>query len=263
VSYGKFVIVSYPRSGTHLLRTSLESHPAVVCQAEPFNSDDRRLPYPLSTPTAEVLAGWVFRDGVPAAVRAVGFVLQAYHPHALEAFPGIRANPDWADVWPRLAAMDGLRVLHLERRDLLARHLSHRMARATGAWHAWDPESVDSVTHLTGRPPAGQIGRRGDQRPRLAIDPAQLELDFAEVGRWRRAAEGALAGQPLLRLTYEELCDDFDATSLRVQEFLGLEPRALRPAVAKLEERSPEAAIENYAELKRHFAGSPWESFFV
>ena len=259
----RFVIVSYPRSGTHLLRTSLESHPAVVCQAEPFNSDDRRLPYPLDTPTADVLAGWVFRGDGPDTVRAVGFVLQAYHPHALEAFPGIRPNPGWADIWPRLAAMDGLRVVHLERRNLLARHLSHRMARATGAWHAWDPAAVDGVTHLTGRPPEGQIGRPQGERPRLTIDPAQLALDFEEVARWRRHAEEALAGRPLLRLTYEELCGDSEAAAARVQAFLGLEPRPLRPAVARLEERPPERAIENYAELKSHFAGSPWESFFV
>ena len=50
-----FVLVSYLRSGTHLLRTALESHPEIVCRAEPFNSDDRRLPYPLETPTAEVV----------------------------------------------------------------------------------------------------------------------------------------------------------------------------------------------------------------
>jgi LPS sulfotransferase NodH len=259
-----FVIVSYPRSGTHLLRTSLESHPAVVCQAEPFNSDDRRLPYPQKTPTADVLAGWVFHDRLPDEVKAAGFVLQAYHPHALEAFPGIRPNPGWADVWPRLAAMDGLRVLHLERRNLLARHLSHRMARATGSWHAWDPGAVDGVTHLTGRPPDGQIGPPQGARPRLAIDPAQLALDFAEVARWRRHAEEALSGHPLLRLTYEELCgDDSAATLARVQAFLGLEARPLRSAVSRLEERPPERAIENYAELKHHFAGSPWESFFV
>jgi hypothetical protein len=240
----------------------LESHPAIRCQAEPFNSDDRRLPYPLATPTAEVLARWVFRDDVPDSVRAVGFVLQAYHPHALEAFPGIRANPDWADVWRLLAEMNDLKVIHLERRDLLARHLSHCMARTTGAWHAWDPSAVDAVTHLTGRPPDAQIGRPVGERPRLALDPAQLAIDFAEVERWRRTAEAALAGRLLLRLSYEELCGELDAVARRVQEFLGVAPQPLRPAVGKLEERSPAAAIANYPELKRHFTGSPWESFF-
>jgi LPS sulfotransferase NodH len=210
-----------------------------------------------------VLAGWVFRDDFGPAVQAVGFVLQAYHPHALEAFPGIRANPDWADVWPRLAALDDLRVIHLQRHDLLARHLSHRMARTTGAWHAWDPSAVDAVTHLTGRPPDAQMGRTTGVRPRLVIDPDQLAIDFAEVERWRRAAEEALAGRSLLRLDYEELCGDFNAAARRVQDFLGVAPLPLRPAVAKLEERSPEQAIENYAELKRHFTGSPWERFFV
>lgn len=262
MSYGRFVIVSYPRSGTHLLRTSLESHSAVLCQAEPFNSDDPRLPYPLATSTAEILARWVYRDDVPAAVRAVGFVLQAYHPHALAAFPGIRANPAWADVWAQLAAMEDLKVLHLRRENLLARHLSHRMARRTGRWHAWDPESVDAVTHLAGRPPAEQIGQPPTERPRITLDPTTLAADFAEVESWHRTAEEALANRPVLRLTYEDLCTDFDAVTRRAVHFLGLPPHPLRPAVAKLEERAPAEAIENWAELERHFAGSPWHRFF-
>ena len=257
-----FVLVSYLRSGTHLLRTALESHPEIACQSELFNSDDRGLPYPLDTPTAEVLERWAFGRELPAEVTCAGFVLHAYHPHALRAFPGIRANPSWADVWPRLAAMPELRVLHLRRRDLLARHLSHLLARATGFWHAWDTGAAARVSHLHAPPPE-QVGRPRETPPPIAIDPDRLALDFEEVSGWHAAADQVLAGRPVLQVAYEDLCADFSGETDRVQRFLGVAPAALRPAVGKLEERPPERAIANWEELRRSFAAGPWAPFFA
>ena len=257
-----FVLVSYLRSGTHLLRTALESHPQIACQSELFNSDDRRLPYPLETPTAEVLERWAFARPLPPGTLCSGFALHAYHPHALRAFPGIRANPHWQDVWPRLAAMPDLRVVHLRRRDLLARHLSHLLARATGFWHAWEAGAAGRVSHLH-PPPPDEVGRRRGPTPPVEVDPDRLELDFEEVTGWRRAADRSLRGRPILHVEYEELCAGFGPVTRRVQRFLGVEPLELRPAVARLEERSPEQAIANFAELRRRFAGGPWAGFFA
>jgi hypothetical protein len=256
-----FVLVSYLRSGTHLLRTALESHPEIACQSELFNSDDRRLPYPLATPTAEVLERWAFARPLPSETRRAGFVLHAYHPHALRAFPGIRPNPAWADVWQRLAAMDDLLVVHLLRHDLLARHLSHLLARATGYWHAWEAGAADRVSHLHA-PPAEQVGQVRERPAPVVVDPDRLELDFEEVTEWRRAADRALAGRPILHVGYEDLRADFAAVTDRVQRFLGVEPVPLRPAVARIEHRPPAEAIANYAELRARFAGGPWAELF-
>jgi hypothetical protein len=262
VSAAPFVLVSYLRSGTHLLRTALESHPEVACQSELFNSDDRRLPYPLETPTADVLERWAFGRELAPGTRCAGFVLHAYHPHALRAFPGIRPNPLWSDVWPRLAAMPDLRVIHLRRRDLLARHLSHLLARATGFWHAWEAEAAARVSHLHAPPPE-QVGRRRDEPPPIEVDPDRLELDFEEVTGWHGAADRLLAGRPTLHVRYEDLCAEFATETARVQRFLGVEPAALRPAVGKLEDRPPERAIANWGELRRRFAGGPWAGLFT
>ena len=137
MNYQRFVIISYLRSGTHLLRTALESHPSIRCQTEVFNSDNPNLPYGLETPTQAVLDKWVYSNIAPEISR-VGFVLQAYHPNALKAFPGIRANPRWSNIWDILMSMPDLKVIHLRRRNLLRRHLSHVQARASDQWHNWN-----------------------------------------------------------------------------------------------------------------------------
>jgi hypothetical protein len=256
------VLVSYLRSGTHLLRTALESHPEIACQSELFNSDDPSLPYPLTTPTAEVLERWAFARRLPPGTRRAGFVLHAYHPHALRAFPGIRANPRWSDVWELLAAMEDLVVVHLTRRDLVARHLSHLLARATGVWHAWDADAAARVSHLH-PPPPEQTGLVRPQPPAVVVDPDRLELDLEEVTAWRRSADRALHRRPILHVQYEALCADFAGVTGRVQDFLGVERAELRPAVTKLELRRPEEAIANYAELRRRFAGGRWAALFA
>lgn len=258
MDYRRFVIVSHLRSGTHLLRTSLESHPAIVCQTEVFNSDDRALPYPLSTPTAEILDQWVYRN-FPPEIRCVGFVLQDYHPWGLKVVPGIRENPLWADVWPRLVAMKDLRVIHLRRDNLLRRHLSHVMARQTGNWHAWDRDRVDKVSHLT-PPPRADSQVLG--RPAVTLDPARLALDFEEIEHLHRTVVERFQHHPFCSISYEALILDFHGVCRQVLEFLGVSDISLTAAVAKLEQRSIFESIVNYHALKRQFSGTRWERFF-
>ncbi|MBL8659792.1 MAG: hypothetical protein JNM75_08560 [Rhodospirillales bacterium] len=258
MAYRKFVIVSHLRSGTHLLRTALESHPAVVCQTEVFNSDNRRLPYPLTTPTVEVLRRWVYRQ-FPDTVACVGFTLQVYHPWGLRAFPGIRENPAWGDVWTWLSRMKAVRIIHLRRENSLRRHLSHVMARRSRVWHAWDPDRVKTVSHL-GPPPDGD--GPGSPREPVTLDAARLEVDFEETERLHEAVTRRFRDHALCSISYESLTRDFDARCREVQDFLQLPLAPLTAAVGKLETRSLADAIANYGDLKRHFADTRWAAFF-
>lgn len=260
MSYRPFVIISYLRSGTHLLRTALESHPAIVCQTEVFNSDNPRLPYPLETPTETILAQWVYRT-FPTSVQRVGFVLQAYHPYALQAFPGIRSNPHWENIWSILAEMEDLQVIQLRRHNLLRRHLSHVMARQTGQWHYWERDRTSQVTHLE-PPPSAHIGAVIRSNAAITLDPVQLQTDFEEVERWQNRAYNLLSHQPILQIAYEQLCEDFDRTGQTVLHFLDVEPKPLISAVKKLEARTLADSITNYAALKTKFAHTEWAHFF-
>ena len=259
MAYTRFVIISHLRSGTHLLRTMLESHPALVCQSEVFNSDDPRLPYPLSISTREVLDGWVYRPFGPE-VSAAGFVLQIYHPYGLAAFPGIRQNPGWGDIWTLLQAMPDLRVIHLVRENGLRRHLSHILARRTGQWHDWDSDRVTQVTHLhepgPGPSPANQ------QRPAVKLDISRLETDFREVEKLHAEAAQRFSGPNYFPLSYEQMCSDPESTGARLLSFLGLPPHELAPAVSKLESRPLDQSISNFVELRDAFRGTRWAHYF-
>lgn len=258
LAYTRFVIVSHLRCGTHMLRTMLESHPQIVCQSEVFNSDNPNLPYPLSTPTSEVLERWVYRP-FPDAILCVGFVLQAYHPFGLKAFPGIRENPLWADIWPLLENTPGLRVIHLRRENLLRRHLSHILARKTGSWHQWDRDRALQVSHLE-RPPLVEPDRA--RRPPVRLEPDRLRLDFEEIEGLHRRVAHRFGDGAYLALRYEDLCSDPNRVGRALLSFLKVAASSLCPAVEKLEYRPLSASIENYEELRRAFSGTRWQRFF-
>jgi len=258
VAYTRFVLISHLRSGTHLLRSLLESHPAIVCQSEVFNSDDPDLPYPLTTSSREVLDRWVYREFEPP-VRCAGFVLQVYHPLGLKAFPGIRENPHWLDVWDILEGMPELRVIHLRRGNHLRRHLSHVMARQSGDWHRWEPDRLDDVTHLH-RPEIPGVG--GAQRPVVRLDAGRLREDFEEVEQLHARVTGRFRHHAYLPLSYEFLCDQPELAAQRLTQFLGVDSLPLRPAVSKLELRPLAECIENFSELKSEFSGTRWSGLF-
>lgn len=257
--YQRFVIISHLRSGTHLLRTALESHPTIMCQTEVFNSDNPNLPYSLETPTQTILDEWVYKD-IDATISHVGFVLHAYHPHALAVFAGIRANPRWADIWEILAAIPELKIIHLQRNNLLRRHLSHQQARESGQWHNWNAQQLDHISLLE-QPPEKHIDQYQAPRP-LMLDAERLQQDFLEVEYWHRRVTEHFKQHRYLKIAYEDLQQDYSASCSKILQFLDLAPVPLSCGVHKLEKRSLSESIGNYLELKQYFAGSPWERFF-
>lgn len=257
--YQRFVIISHLRSGTHLLRTALESHPAIKCQTEVFNSDNSNLPYSLETPTQQVLDEWVYKD-IEAGISHAGFVLQAYHPHALAVFPGIRANPKWADIWEILAAMPELKIIHLQRNNLLQRHLSHLQARQSGQWHNWNARQLEHISLLE-HPPEKHIDQYQAPRP-LMLDAERLQQDFLEVEYWHRFVARHFQQHSYMQIAYEDLQQHYPESCSKILQFLGLAPVPLNSGVHKLEKRSLCESIGNYDALKQYFAGSPWQHFF-
>jgi len=260
MSYQKFVIISYLRSGTHLLRTALESHPHIVCQTEVFNSDNPNLPYPLTLTSQQVLDNWVYKD-FTSEVHCAGFVLQAYHPYGLTALSGVRANPHWNDIWPILQHMPNLKVIHLRRQNLLRRHLSHIRARTSQQWHNWSSAQLPHISLLE-TPPANHIDQYQKLNDVLTLDPTVMQQDFTEVNLWQQRAEELLSHHNCCHVLYEDIHDNFHGECSRILSFLGVGQQTLKSGVNKLENRPLSQSIANYAELKSLFQHTPWISYF-
>src|SRR3954465_12785525 len=117
-NYRRFMLLSSPRSGTHMLRSALDKHRNMICLSEMFNPDYTSGIYPFTddTPEQEVLDQYIFTPQ-KWRIRAVGFCL-----HRTQSRLG-----NWPHLWQTLAALPDLRIVSLHRRNLLRRYLSFEL----------------------------------------------------------------------------------------------------------------------------------------
>lgn len=222
--YRKFIILSSPRSGTHMLRTTLRNHPNIAARSELFNPDFQRdKPFGPETPALEILNKYIFRD-YPEQIKMVGFIIHR------------SGTPfgDWPDLWPMLQADKSIYVISLRRRNLLRRYLSYQTMRT-----------------FRGKPP----------QP-LTFDSERLKEDFIYQEKELDAFDQQFAGHPLIKVYYEDLCYDYHRTVKKVLKFLEVKGLKLWPDEKGKPIRKLSQAIANYDELAAYFSETKWSSFF-
>lgn len=222
--YQRFMILSFPRSGTHMLRTSLDGHPQVVAHSEMFNPDwTEDAPFDENTPAPVILRNHVFCE-YPMEIAAVGFTI-----HRADAGFG-----NWPRLWGLLEADRQLRVISLRRENLLRQHVSFRIMV--------EPEELAL-------------------RPRV-FAPETLRHQFERHERIWENFNRRFHDHPLLQVSYEQLCDNYENTVRRVQAFLDVPERCLSPGTIRDRPRDLCKAIANYDELADAFASTRWAEFF-
>jgi LPS sulfotransferase NodH len=132
--------------------------------------------------------------------------------------------------------------VHLRRENILRTHLSRARAERSNRW-------------------INLSGEQKDAEP-IQMSYAECLADFTRTRQWEREAEAFFDRQPRLDLTYEALAADYPAAARRIQDFLGLPAQPVTPRTHKQDRQPLSAAIANYTELKRCFAGSEWAGFF-
>ncbi|MEM6905211.1 MAG: sulfotransferase [Pseudomonadota bacterium] len=119
-----FLIFGRGRSGSTLLVSLLDSHPAVVCHGETMR-------YRVLAP--EVMIRRVLRvAGRAPGAAAVGFKLLSYQLRDIHRFP------PQSDLLARLAG-EGVRIFYLRRENLVRHALSNLVARQRWVFHSTDP----------------------------------------------------------------------------------------------------------------------------
>ena len=231
--YTRFIVLTKPRTGSNLLVNSLQTHPGMVVFGELFRggADEE------TKQTILASADDYFRDRVfkryGKTIQAVGFKIFYHHP----------VYDHGGKVWKYLLNCEGLRVIHLRRANLLRALVSMKIAEKTDVWKIFE-EQDEPV----------------DKRIELGLQEC---LDsFRQTRQWETDANNKFSGNSLLELTYEELTSDFQRQMQCVQEFLGVEPIDMHPLSVRQNPEKLCDLIVNYDDLKHHFAGSEWETFF-
>jgi LPS sulfotransferase NodH len=247
MNYTKFVIVSQERSGSVLLELLLASHGHVLSFGEIFNPVEARRresrkkakPVELDDDPIEYLEDHIYKEYADN-INAVGFRL--FYTHA--------RNNAWKAVWEYLRTSN-VRIVHLKRKNLLDRYLSHQLALRSNKWIAYQGEDDTPYQPIT-------------------LDPADCFKDFHRSLWYQKEIDEFFKDNPKLEVIYEDLCDDIATECKRVQEFLGLEFQALSTKTRKQLTQTKSEVIANYGDLKEMltvwvsegWAREEWIDFF-
>ena len=242
-----FVVLGAERTGSNLLIEMLATHPRVhasgeLCNTRAMEADKLDVLLPEGLDEAEMLElrrtdpGAAFDRLVQAAFArgftTIGFKLLYYHGLAVDR------------MVEHLLAMPSLRVVHLVREDAVERWISQARAERSDRW--WS---------ATERP--------SHQPPRSIELPPRETLVRLEANRqWEELFRALFADHPVLELSYEQLASDLDTQVLRVQEFLGLEPRPLVAESKKTGIEDPRQLVSNWGQLVEAFTDTRWRGMF-
>lgn len=217
----KFLILCQPRTGSSLLNASLRNHPEIVMHREILNHQQ---PHVLPQEGKERIRA-AFTD--PSA-PAVGFNVHAFQPD--RRWSGWQ---DWEPAWEAIADDRSIKIIHLERLDTLAQFVSWKIAQITGLWGEQQELTTRPTVHV--------------EREALHWFREWNQAVFA----WRLSH---LQRHSMLHITYESLCEEWDASMLQIQQFLGVQVQPLPQAVHKNETRPLSAVISNWSDFAPEYA---------
>ena len=135
-----------------------------------------------------------------------------------------------------LKRSEQVRVLFLERNNLLHQYVSWMVSIETQQWRA---EISDSRLPL--------------ERRQIEIDPDRLRYQTREWKNNMQQFRQIFSGFPSMTLTYEELCDDTEFSMGSVQKFLNISQQKLNSSMVRLNPEPVNQRILNYEEIKMAF----------
>jgi LPS sulfotransferase NodH len=249
----KLVIFSRGRTGSNLLVWLLKSHPHIRSHGEIFGEyylQHGFIRNEINRIGAVPYFEWATRRMFTERVVGVKFLY-----YQLESEYARRWNvSDIPSLLPVLEERRDLRIIHLKRRNRLATLVSWKLAGHTQRWARLD---------------AGRLSQSGQSRDsmygeitiNLSYDECQKE--FARVEKWERFYDTTFAKHPYLEMYYEDLVADRRGETARALELLGLDDCELESPLRKQNKRTLEDVVENFAELRRRFANTPYADFFT
>ncbi|MEM5372380.1 sulfotransferase [Paraburkholderia azotifigens] len=234
-----FVILGMPRTGTHYLEELLNEHPNVSSNGELLNPYD---------------AIWDNRKRLLLSDRELLEVAYLHYPsrpgkNAI-THVGCKINQPQFQERPRffdeLARWPRLQVILVIRRNTLESLRSLVQARESGQWLKF------GAGNDSGPPP----------QVTLKIEDCEDYLEAADD--FHRLVMSSFAPTNILTVEYESLLGNPASCLHAVWSFLEIpvRPCSGSTVLQRQEVRPLEQTVLNFEELKRHFTGGQYESFF-
>ncbi|CAO3424247.1 sulfotransferase [Azospirillum doebereinerae] len=244
----RFVIVSAARTGSTVLRHMLNNHPNMCCHGELLTRDanaaiSRHAGYggkksnildfsveQLKADPARYIREFVLNPGNFKAVGIKIIYQDLLGTHARGVLDWIRDNKD-------------IKIIHLRRQNRLRRLISHRLAIQSGVF----------LVHIGGNTPIYD---------KIKLGLEECIVDFQEIIRLELMVDGIFSEHSVKSVTYEHIMNSFSDEIDGVLDFIEVPKVPLTSTLVKLGAKNLNDVVDDYAELRRSAAGTPYESYF-
>jgi hypothetical protein len=280
----RFVLLGKGRTGSTMLIEALNSHPDITCFGAIFNRQVDFIDYSVDGYDNDSDDDRALRDSdAPAFLRQRVFNA----PSEMSAAVGFKYRYGQANAFPglldELLSDRDLRVLHLQRRNLLRSMVSGRIAQRTGAWFQQprvhprsrrlprlsianagralrNPTGAARRLSAIARPEQASAWKRRRQPITLSIEECLTE--FQTIERQALEYDRLFSRHPKIAVHYEDFLDDRKAAFDRIQDFLGVAPRPLRVTLQRQNPEPLRTLLANYHELYEAFKDTPARAYF-
>ncbi len=253
----KFVITGAARSGSTMLRYLLDSHTQIACHGEIFR---RRMKWGFIPSHSIGLFSSKFDN---AAIESEKLAQQwansdiklFFDQHIFCARPKIHAyglkfktdeyfDPFFSKVSLILRQDIDIKVIHLQRRDLLAQYISHVMVQK-------------------GHHPTVSFGKHSSSSHiRLNLDVKKMSAHLMDILRREEKMGEAFCEHETLYVWYENLVDKLSEELERIVEFLHVDQQVLHSKTEKLI-ADHYNLIENKAEVLSCLSNLPLQNRYI
>ena len=239
----RFVVITSGRSGSNFLVSMLTGHPDIRMKNEMLG--EHVLEQAEKRDAINALGPVEFVKDYFTRRRdetAVGFKFIYFHWY--DSYAKQYGVPRLPEVFPYLKGDKDIRIIHLVRRNRLRRLVSQEVARITRQHMAWEAsQRVES--------------------PTIRLDVAFCEEDFKEKDDQEAWCVREFSDHPFMELEYERLSDEPAPCYKEVLKFLDVKDAPLTDRLTVRQGVKPiRQVVENYDELKAHFAGTRWSGCF-
>jgi LPS sulfotransferase NodH len=240
-----FVVLAHGRSGSSILTNNIHTHSRAICHGELFHDLEAERwrvngRYCLIDEDAYRFCADVAFAPPEPGVTHVGFKLFPHHAHQ---------NDMQLGVWRFLRERPEVRIIHLERWNLLDAFVSHARSERSGVWYLSEGTTQD---------------QRASHEEPITVDSVAF-FEYARdviVGMHWAKEYLRLYSRRSLSVRYEDMERDFTAVVNRIYEFLDLPPEPISYAFEKLNRIPHRDGVANYDALKQHFAYSFFRDYF-
>jgi len=218
----KFIILARERTGSTIIQSALNKHSDIRCYNETF--DHKKLKRRNRTIASEKKRIW-------GNLRYKVTGVKIFYNHAN------------ADFW-KWCKSKNISVIHLKRQNKLRTVVSHLIACKTGWWRL-----------IRGRK------RTSLNKKMIKVDYIDLAQRINGIKNNEEWGDNYFKDNPIITVYYEDLCKDLSKELKKIQKFLGVKVRNLKPVTKKQNKESLEKLIINYNYIKKKLIGTKWEAY--